>query len=170
MAQPQNVIFWGAGATAALGLRTTDDQTQFIMRITGADAPDKPLEKRVAKALDASDSEPWHSALLDLIIILGDSDDAYDSIHFTDDKQLDAMRRNWRKGASDDELRGRIIGLRLTYDWPALKSMVRICPGSSTAKFKLNDLFNLLDMHIPTGFGVRAPARQERSGAEKHYE
>jgi len=176
MAQPHNVIFWGAGATAALGLRTTADQTQFIVRVTGADASDKPpgerapLEERVAKALDPNDIEPWHSALFDLITILGDSDDAYDSIHFIDDKQLDAMRRNWRKGASDDELRGRIIGLRLTYDWPALKSVVRICPGSSTGKFKLNDLFNLLDMHIPTRFGVRAPARQERSGAEKQYE
>src|SRR5208282_2481556 len=97
MAQPQNVIFWGAGATAMLGLRTTDKQTQFIKRITGADAPDKPLEKRIAEALDQSDIEPWHSALLDLITILGDGDDAYDSIQFTDDKQLDAMRRNWRE-------------------------------------------------------------------------
>jgi len=170
MAQPQNVIFWGAGATAALGIRTTDAQTQFIKRITGADAPDKPLEERVAEALNPNDIEPWHSALLDLITILGDSDDAYDSIQFTDERQLDAMRRNWREGACDDELRRRIIGLRLIYDWPALKSVVRICPGSSTDKFRLNDLFNILDMHIPAGFGVRAPARQGLSGGEKQYE
>jgi hypothetical protein len=170
MAQPQNVIFWGAGATAVLGLRTTDKQTQFIKRITGADAPDKPLEERIAEALDQSDIEPWHSALLDLITILGDGDDAYDSIQFTDDKQLDAMRRNWRESACDDELRRRILGLRLIYDWPALKSVVRICPGSSTDKFRLNDLLNILDMHIPAGFGVRAPARQGLSGGEKQYE
>jgi hypothetical protein len=170
MAQPQNVIFWGAGATAVLGLRTTDKQTQFIKRITGADAPDKPLEKRIAEALDQSDIEPWRTALLDLITILGDGDDAYDSIQFTDDKQLDAMRRNWRESACDDELRRRILGLRLIYDWPALKSVVRICPGSSTDKFRLNDLFNILDMHIPAGFGVRAPARQGLSGGEKQYE
>jgi hypothetical protein len=167
--QPQNVIFWGAGATAALGIRTTDGQTQFIKRITGGDAPGKPLKERVAEALGPS-AEHWHSALFDLITILGDSDDAYDSIHSTDDKQLDAMRRNWQEGACDDELRRRIIGLRLIYDWPALKSVVRICPGSSTAKFKLNDLFNILDMHIPAGFGVRAPARQGLSGGEKQYE
>ena len=171
IAQPQNVIFWGAGATAALGIHTTDGQTQFIRRITGADAPDdEPLEKRVAEALHPSDKEPWHSALLDLITILGDTDDAYDSIRSTDDKQLDAMRRNWREGACEDELHRRIIGLRLIYDWPALKSVVRICPGSATAKFKLNDLFNLLDMHIPAGFGVRAPACQGLSGGEKQYE
>ena len=170
MAQSQNVIFWGAGATADLGLRTTSEQEQFIKRITGADVPDMPLEERIVQALSRSNIEPWHSALLDLIIILGDGDDAYSSIQFTDNKQLDAMRRNWRKGAGDDELRGRIIDLRLIYDWPALKSVVRICPGSSTAGFKLNDLFNVLDMHIPAGFGVRAPTHQELSHGEKHQE
>lgn len=77
------------------------------------------------------------------------------------------MRRNWRKGASVDELRRRVIDLRLTYDWPALKSMVSICPASATERFKLNDLFNLLDMHIPPGFGVRAPSTQL---AEKFFD
>lgn len=38
ISQPEHIIFWGAGATAALGTRTTDDQTQFIRRITGAGA------------------------------------------------------------------------------------------------------------------------------------
>jgi hypothetical protein len=170
MAQPQNVIFWGAGATAALGLRTTYDQTQFIKRITGAGALDVPLEQRIAEALGSNDIEPWHSALFDLITILGDGDDAYDSINVTDSRQLDAMRRNWWEGAGEGELRGRITGLRLIYDWPALKSVVRICPGSSTSAFKLNDLFNILDMHIPAGFGVRAPARHGLSGGEKQYE
>jgi hypothetical protein len=160
MAQPRNVIFWGAGATAALGLRTTEAQTRFIRRITGADAPDKPLEDLVAEALGPNNVEPWRSALLDLITILGDGGDAYRGIHFTDQSQLDAMRRNWREGALDDELRGRIIGLRLIYDWPALRSVVRVCPGSASDKFKLNDLFNLLDMHIPPGFGFRAPAHR----------
>src|SRR5205807_2101010 len=108
--------------------------------------------------------------LFDLITILGDGDEAYDSIHSADPKQLDAMRRNWRDGAGDDELHRRIIGLRLIYDWPALKSVVRICPGSSTANFKLNDLFNILDMHIPAGFGVRAPARQGLSSGEKQQQ
>jgi hypothetical protein len=69
------------------------------------------------------------------------------------------MRRNWRKSAGREELHKRIVDLRLTYDWPALKSVVSICPGSATGKFKLNDLFNLLDMHIPPGFGFRAPSQ-----------
>jgi hypothetical protein len=75
---------------------------------------------------------------------------------------MEAMRRNWQVGADDDELRRRIIELRLIYDWPALKSVARICPGSATDRFKINDLFNVLDMHIPLKFGFRAPAERER--------
>jgi hypothetical protein len=163
--QPQNVIFWGAGATAALGIRTTDGQTKYIQRITGADAPNdiKPLKQRIAEALDQNSVEPWISALFDLVTILGDRDENYGSIGSINDDEREAMRRNW-PGASDSKtLESRILNLRLLYDWPALKSVVRICPGSSAKTFKINDLFNLLDMHGPLGFGVRAPTPYNRA-------
>ena len=117
------------------------------------------LAKRVAKALGSTVPTPWHRAVIDLITILGDSEGSHNSITDVTDKQLKAMRRNWQKTASEEVLRGRIIDLRLTYDWPALKLAVSVCPGSATGRFRLNDLFNLLDMHIPTGFGFRAPAQ-----------
>jgi hypothetical protein len=160
IAQPQNVIFWGAGATKALGIRATAEQEEFIRCIAGGDDSRGSLRKRVAKALGSKVAKPWHDALFDLITILGDGDAAYDSITDFNGGQLKAMRRNWRRGASHEELCRRIVDLRLTYDWPALKSVFSICPGTATGKFRLNDLFNLLDMHIPTGFGFRAPARR----------
>ncbi len=107
-------------------------------------------------------AEPWHDPLCDLITILGDTDEAYRSIHIVEDDQMQAMSRNWQPGASKDELIRRIIELRLIYDWPALKSVFGICPGSDRDSFKLNDLFNVLDMHIPPKFGFRAPAGRER--------
>ena len=167
IAQPQNIIFWGAGATTALGIRTTAEQEQFLHRVTAASDSGEPLQERVAKALGPKVAEPWHTALFDLITILGDGEEAYDSINDVNGEQLEAMRRNWLCGASDEELRRRIVDLRLIYDWPALKSVLSICPGSATDKFRLNDLFNLLDMHIPTGLGVRTPARQGISDPKK---
>jgi hypothetical protein len=163
---PKNIIFWGAGATKALGIRTTADQEQFIRCITGAHDSRNPLKERIAEALGSNVSQPWHDALFDLITILGDSDESYDSINEINDEQLKAMRRNWQPRASNKELHRRIIDLRLIYDWPALKSVVGICPGSATDKFRLNDLFNLLDMHIPPGFGVRAPASKKWPGEQ----
>ncbi len=56
--------------------------------------------------------------------------ESFESISEIAPEELRAMRRNWQKGTPDDELRGRIIDLRLTY-WPALKS-VGICPASAT--------------------------------------
>src|SRR5688572_11791774 len=93
-----------------------------------------------------------------LITILGDGPEAYENINRIDRRHLDAMRRNWSAGATAEEIRSRILELRITYDWPALKSVVRVCPAAPTDSFRLNDLFNLLDMHIPSGFGFRGPA------------
>ena len=164
MDQPKNVIFWGAGATAKLGIRTTEDQTQFIWRITGShDKPQPPLRKRIDEALGENAAESWGAALFDLITILGDRDENYKSIGNIDDGERESMRRNWPE-AHNKELDGRILHLRILYDWPALKSVVHICPGSSAGTFKLNDLFNLLDMHGPLGFGVRAPVPFEGGG------
>jgi hypothetical protein len=159
MPQAQNIIFWGTGATKALGIRTTADQEQFIHCIAAAQDSGKPLRDRIAEALGLGVAKRWHNALFNLITILGDGDDAYASIDNVDDEQREAMRRNWRTDAPHEELHKRIVDLRLTYDWPALKSVVRVCPGSATGRLRLNDLFNLLDMHIPPGFGFRAPSR-----------
>lgn len=167
MEQPQStVIFWGAGATAELGIRTTAQQERFIRCITGA-YTDKLLEERITEALKPLETQRWHDALFDLITILGDQDENYDSIDFIDPNAVEAMSRNWREGANDEELRRRIISLRLIYDWPALKSVVSVCPGISTEHFKINDLFNLLDMHISPGFGFRAPIWRGNSRTRK---
>jgi hypothetical protein len=71
-AQPQNLIFWGAGATRELGIRTTVQQEAFILCITDANGSGKPLEKRVSEALGEDVAPKWHAALYDLIMILGD--------------------------------------------------------------------------------------------------
>jgi hypothetical protein len=75
MAQPKNLIFWGAGATAALGIRTTARQGEFIRLL--ADDDNKRLMERVADALGSEVPERWHSPLHDLITILGDSNENY---------------------------------------------------------------------------------------------
>ena len=87
----QNLIFWGAGATRALGIRATADQEKFIHCIATAQDSSKPLRDRIAEALGVSVAKRWHDALFDLITILGDGDDAYASIDNVDDEQVEAM-------------------------------------------------------------------------------
>ncbi len=155
-AQLRNVIFWGAGATRELGIRTTVEQGRFIRLI--ADDARPSLQRRVGDALLASNTDQWRAALVDLIRILGDRKEAYLGIDNINEDESNSMRRNWSGFADDEAIRRRIVGLRTTYDWPALKSVVRVCPGVATDGLELNDLFNLLDMHIPSGFGFRGPA------------
>jgi hypothetical protein len=158
MADASTVVFWGAGATAALGMRVTEAQGQFIARLAGVDkdTSSKNLRERVRIALDKSDKSCWNDCLFDLITILGDTESARASIHVIEGDHIEAMRRHWKSGAGEDDLRRRIMALRLIYDWPALKDVIEICPGARSDKFKINDLFNVLDMHAPLGHGFRA--------------
>ena len=166
------VLFWGAGATASLGLHMTAQQVQFLRALApGPDKSEVPsLCSRVRKALGGRVSDRrWVTALTDLLEILGDRGGANGhkiSVAEIRKEQLAAMARNW--GCSDkDRLRNRIVELRSLYDWPALVAAINLCPtrapqlrSDPTAvlgdtSFELIDLFNLLDMHHQSGHGFR---------------
>ena len=63
------------------------------------------------------------------------------------------MRRNWREGSSEEDIRRRIVELCTLYDWPALKRVVGVCPATQNGDIDLVDLFNILDMHIRSDHG-----------------
>ena len=165
----RTVLFWGAGATASLGLRMTAEQAKFLRAL----APDpeksevRPLPSRVRTALGDCVPARWVEAFSDLLKILGEcGTNAQISATEIHEEQLAAMARNW--GCNDkDHLRNRIVELRSLYDWPALVDAINVCPSrapqhhsKSTAAsggigFELIDLFNLLDMHHQSGHGFR---------------
>ena len=156
------VIFWGAGATTTLGMRQTDRQSQFIRELAPSpkSPQEQPLLQRVRRALGDSAYEPWISAVNDLLIILGDEEVGEPSVGTVTPDQMAAMGRNWRKSAGDDELRNRIITLRTWYDWPALESIINVCPADQDGGFRLTDLFNVLDMHGRSGHGFQGRQRE----------
>ena len=171
MAKTNTVIFWGAGATAKLGMRTTAQQAQFIQKLTGAKAPldsQPSTQERVTAALNRPSKvgDELNLALVDLLSVLGDGDKENNSIPHIWEVGCEVMRRNMPSETSQKDIDAHIIHLRLYYDWPALKSIVRICPGSDSDEFQLNDLFNVLDMHGPAGFGFRAPSADAADGAQ----
>ena len=165
----RTVLFWGAGATESLGLRTTAQQAEFLRALApGHEKLDvTPLHTRVRNALGDCVPDRWVDAFSDLLEILGECGGtnahkvSATEIH---EGQLVAMARNW--GCNDkDHLRNRIVELRRLYDWPALVAAINVCPSrapqrrskSTTALgdagFALIDLFNLLDMHHQSGHG-----------------
>ena len=148
MPPSKTVIFWGAGATAALGIRTTADQTAALRKLAGEEGS---VNERVKEALGQVDRQ-WTDALSDLLTILGDKGDG-SPLGLPNQHQLEAMRRNWLRSISDDDLKRRILGLCASYDWSALRIVIRVCPGYDNNAFQLADLFNVLDMHGQSGHG-----------------
>ena len=159
----RTVIFWGAGATAEIGMQTTLQQARTLRKLVSGQEKRNSLTRRIQDALGNKAEEPWTSALRDLLTILGDGDETEDadSIFLVTRDQMEAMRRNWPYGADNDEVRNRIVTLRTLYDWPALKAVIKVCPGvqgDGGKSFQLNDLFNVLDMHGQSGHGFRVKA------------
>ena len=151
----KTLFFWGAGATATVGQRGTVPQAAFLKKLTGTKGGE-PLEQRTRSALDKV-SAPWDTHLIDLLHILGDSDSNTEvtDIFTVTDAAMAAMCRHW-PDKTDGAIKLRIRELRSLFDWPALKEIIRICPAFDEEKcFLLNDLFNILDMHIQSGHGFR---------------
>lgn len=142
----ENLIFWGSGATASIGLRTTVNQAKAIKTLV-KDASTVSLQVRVTAGL--ARSSDCAKPVSDLLLVLGD--DTEDIYRISHDAR-EAMGRHWQD-QSRDELDARILELRALFDWPALKEAVRICPGFTTEDgFQLQDIFNILDLHSTHGF------------------
>ena len=152
--ESRTVLFWGAGATASLGIHTTEGQGKLLRELAPRPDGQEGLESRVRKALGDDVADRWRCALCDLLKILGDREEAIDALSVADihPEQMEAMERNWRR-KEEEALRKRIVELRSLYDWPALVAAINICPGATSTGFKLVDLFNLLDMHGQSGHG-----------------
>ncbi|WP_141706252.1 hypothetical protein [Desulfuribacillus alkaliarsenatis] len=140
---PETAVFWGAGATAAIGVRTTPTIGVSIYRLV---IPGVSLRERVKQAIQY-DNSTWINAVKDLLIILGDPEDSEDVSN--------CMRRQY-PNLSDVERQTRLKQLRDSYDWGNLYNIIRICPGQSEEDFELSDLFNILDMHIQNNQGFYA--------------
>ncbi|MEG6585125.1 hypothetical protein [Dendrosporobacter sp. 1207_IL3150] len=141
---PETVIFWGAGATSALNMHTTDELGQAIYCLARRN---KKLTDRVEAAFRRT---KMLNCIADLLIILGD--DEIGAAAFPSEEQTAALNRQFDGlSAFEQEQRGR--ELRYTYDWGTLRQLIHICPGHNEQFLRLQDLFNLLDMHIMSRHG-----------------
>lgn len=156
----RTLLLWGAGATAELGMRTTLQQSNFLRELAGDGSKDSRngLDVRATRAIGDNGHSSAHSALAELLLILGDGNEIGGEYQITT-KQQSAMRRNWDPRADEDTLQNRILELRRRYDWIALKSIINTffpaIDRDEPDQNCLTDLFNVLDMHSQSGHGFR---------------
>jgi Zn ribbon nucleic-acid-binding protein len=146
----ETLVLWGAGATASLGFSTTQQQASQLWKLIGS------LESvdTLKRCQSVFPENHWALAMKELLLILGDNDALlYDVSRIS----IAAMRDNWAD-VSEDALVRRIHHLRSLFDWQALKEVARICPGFASEKkfFRLQDLFNVIDIHVQNFHGFKA--------------
>ena len=158
---PETTVFWGAGATAALGIPATADQGKALAILGGVTPSEakSPCERvEAAKIFDGIESH-----VSDLLVALGDDLNSQRSELTVEEKQAAARLFP----LLDDQSRSRLVfSLRERYDWDCLRRVIHICPGTEKSPTFLQDLFNILDMHIQAGKGFHVPPSGDRADTE----
>lgn len=150
---PETTVFWGAGATAFLGMPITLDQGHALAVLGRTDTQDdhRPLHERVAdvKVFAGIDKD-----VADLLVALGHE---VKSNPAEISREADQAAARLFPSLDDQSRRRLVLLLRRNYDWDCLRHVIRVCPGNEKSPNFLRDLFNILDMHILAGKGFHVP-------------
>lgn len=140
----KTLVFIGAGATAALGMPTTKDQTQIFRKLQKSEESKEELLKKYLKGDD----------LKKLIYFLDILDN--DNIFEVCDKDLDNASYIY-KNNDKTLLNNRILELRQEYDWNAAKKIIGICPEKKN-EFEddlILDAYSIIDKKLLTGQSLK---------------
>jgi hypothetical protein len=147
---PATVVLWGAGATAPLGFPTTGAQADCLSKLAAIRAGG--LEERVRSAFPNA-SRKEQRDIEDFLLILGDADGRKGRAEHNNDI-AEALRRQFDQIDAVDRRR-RVEKLRHIYNWPTLRRVILSSPGKTSPNW-LQDLFNILDLHIQANIGFHA--------------
>ena len=128
----ETLVFIGAGATATLGMPSTDEQTKIFRDLCGNE---KSKEKILSPYFSGSD-------LTKVIAFL----DFLDSDNFFEVREADLQNARIVYGKQDEKLlRKRVLELRTEYDWNAAKKVLNICPHNRGKDNLICDVYSIID-------------------------
>ncbi|BBN98227.1 hypothetical protein [Sporolactobacillus terrae] len=136
---PKIVIFWGAGTTQPLNIKTTSELGQIFQTLA---EHNKNLRAAIDQTLPEAEEQVRRE--LDALLKLINFEDP-------DGEQTASEVLGIPKA--------RAHHLQMLYDWNAVKLAIERCPRNSEHHFSLDDLFNLLDLHIHAHQGIEVGDR-----------
>lgn len=158
------VVFWGAGATAKLGMATTENQNKVFLALSNK-GPNMSYKDCLQNA-----HEVFGDCLDDVcdLLTLLDDDVRDDNDNYAcgyrmsgfSQRQIDIINRHANDlGDNDEKRHNRVIMLRLRYDWAAVMRILRL------QKYNVDDkgnpiaiytqaIYNLIDANIADGTGI----------------
>lgn len=142
---PKTILIVGAGATASLGIQSTVLLGKTLRVLAAED--NLTLTEKVDLAFPNANESLRRS--IEQMLQLLDGEDI-ENVPFTEE---------------------RVKELRDVYDWTAVKQIVKRCPGINSGELNIQDVYNLIDMHLQSGHGFAVEAKQvrpERMGAARN--
>lgn len=149
---PETAVFWGAGATQTLGIKTTRQLSEAISKL--ADDKEPSIQKRIEEALGSQVADKYGRSIENLLYFIGENDDVYHS-------EKETRLKEEFSDQSLEQAEQCVRELREVYRWDVLKAVIKICPQIN-GLVSLQDLFTLLDMHINGGVGFRVGVSSEK--------
>ena len=128
----ETLVFIGAGATATLGMPSSDNQTKIFRNLCDE-------EKSKEEILSPYFSEPDLSKVIHFLNFL-------DNDNFFEVRDSDMQSAEMVYGKQGEELlRNRILELRTEYDWNAAKKVLNICPHNKSKDNLIRDAYSIID-------------------------
>lgn len=153
------LVFLGAGASAALGMPQTKAQTDFF-RSLAKKSNRKPLNE-ILKEFEREDREVMENFL----VLLGDKKKTDDFWLEITEEEYRAFQKIFGGNCSESIVKNRILELRQSYDWLALKQIIDICPYNEKQDNLIRDIYSLLDKKINAKQGIKV--RAEAAGSDE---
>ncbi len=128
----ETLVFIGAGATAKLGMPSSNDQTTIFRDL---------CKKEVSKEASLSNffSGPDLQKVVAFLSFL-DNDNFYEA----SDDDLKSAKIVYGE-QTDSLLKKRILELRTEYDWNAAKKIIKICPYNKANDNLIRDVYSIID-------------------------
>lgn len=149
---PETVIFWGAGATQALGFPTTKRQGELLKSLSEISC--KEDYHRKLESFEFFTGE----YLEEMAVLLYILDDDIESDGSSERRITKISEDQYEKAKTLFNLQDRediidlVVNLRYTYDFSALKQLLKLC--TKEAETLVMTTFNLIDYHIGNNEGL----------------
>ena len=153
----ETLVFIGAGATATLGMPSSDNQTKIFRNLCDE-------QKAKKEIFSPYFSEPDLSKIIHFL-------DFLDNDNFFEIRDSDLQSAEMVYGKQDRKiLQNRILELRSEYDWNAAKKVLKVSPHNEENDNLIRDAYSIIDKKLLAHQSLKVGCCLNKSGNDISYE
>lgn len=153
----ETLVFIGAGATATLGMPSSDNQTKIFRNLCDE-------EKAKKEIFSPYFSEPDLSKIIHFL-------DFLDNDNFFEVRDSDLQSAEMVYGKQDRKiLQNRILELRSEYDWNAAKKVLKVSPHNEENDNLIRDAYSIIDKKLLAHQSLKVGCCLNKFGNDISYE